>query len=64
MLTDLVYMMVVPDPRVHNDPCSSDELLFSNCVTGGGGGSINELGWQLKREHCYGGDTVATKARP
>ena len=50
MLTDLVYMMVVPDPRVHNDPGSSDEAMFSNCVSGGGGGGgINELGWQLKR---------------
>ena len=43
VLTDLVYMMVVPDPRVHNDPGSSDEAMFSNCVSGGGGGDINEV---------------------
>ena len=35
-----------------------------NCVSGGGGRDINEPGWQLKREYCYGGDTVATKAKP
>ena len=37
---------------------------YGSCDAICGGGDINEPGWQLKREYCYGGDTVATKAKP